>query len=194
MNNGTDEIFLWNRETGESMGRLEDERRPRRRCYYRPGSSHCGDGPPVVFCMAISPDDRFLVVGSKRPDVEIWDLETRRLIGHLEGHCDWVTKVAYSPYGQWIATTELDSTKVNLWDAETRQLVRTWHNGDAAVGRRAGEAFELLFGRDSRRLYVVTRTSYFTHANSSNDRVRVWDIETTTLVIVIANKNYTCVY
>ena len=117
------------------------------------------------------------MVGSKRPDAEIWDLETRKLAGHLEGHEDWVTKVAYSPDGQWIATTEVESTKVYLWNADTRQLARTLRNGDFGA-YNAGEVFELFFSRDSRRLYVGTRTRYPAYRNTFNDRLRVWDVET----------------
>ena len=187
MNNGTDEIFLLDWKAGEWVGRLEDKRRRILRCYsrgnWRSGwvSSSCNDGPPFVFSIAFSPDDRFLVVGSKRRDAEIWNLETRKLIGHLEGHRGWVAKVVYSPDGQWIATTEVESTKVYLWNAETQQLVRTLRNGDME-SRRAGEVFELFFNRDSRRLYVGTRTQHSADRNTFNDRLRVWDVETGALI------------
>ena len=185
INGGTDEIFLLDWETGEWVGRLEDKRRPILECYHRSGSgwssSRCNDRPPFVFSIAFSPDDRFLAVGSIRPDAEIWDLETRKLAGHLEGHDGWVTKVVFSPDGQWIATTEVESTKVYVWNADTRQLVRTLQNGDVGASH-AGEVFELFFSRDSRRLYVGTRTPYPAYTNSFNDRLRVWDVETGALI------------
>ena len=185
MNNGTAEIFLRDWKTGDWVGRLEDKRRPVDECYSRSGSgwssSRCNDRPPFVFSIAFSPDDRFLVVGSKRPDAEIWDLETGKLAGHLEGHDGWVTEVVYSPDGQWIATTEVESTKVYLWNAETRQLVRTLRNGDFGAYNE-GEVFELFFSPDSRRLYVGTRTPHPTYWNTFNDRLRVWEVETNTLI------------
>ena len=186
----TDEIFLLDWQTSEWIGRLEDNRRPIRTCYSRSGSnqrggswssSRCNDRPPSIFSIAFSPDDRFIAVGSKRPDAEIWDLETRKLIGHLEGHEDWVTKVVYSPDGQWIATTEVESTKVYLWNAGTRQLVRTLRNGNIEA-YNPGEVFELFFSGDSRRLYVGTRTRYPAFRNTFNDRLRVWDVETSALI------------
>ena len=189
MNNGTDEIFLLDWKTGEWVVGLVDERRPINECYSRSGnhwwgswgSSLCSDEAPHVFSIAFSPGDRFLAVGSKRSDAEIWDLETRKLIGHLEGHDGWVTKVVYSPEGQWIATTEVESTTVYLWNARTRQLVGTLRNGDMESSR-AGEVFELFFSRDSRRLYVGSRTRHSAYRNTFNDRLRVWDVETNRLI------------
>ena len=186
INNGHDQITLWNSETGESLGRLQDKRRPIQWCYRRSGqgwsSESCTRIAPHVFSMAISPDGRFLVVGSKRPDAEIWNLQTRRLVGHLEGHGGWVSDVTYSPDGRWIATSEPESTKVYLWNTQTRQLVQTWRNGEIGQAWRVGEVFELFFSADSQCLYVVTRTPYPAYTNTDNDRVRVWDVETRKLV------------
>ena len=145
MNNGTDEIFLLDWKAGEWVGRLKDKRRPIHECYRRSGSnwsgswssSTCYDHSPFVFSIAFSPDDRFLVVGSRRPDAEIWDLETRKLIGYLEGHDGWVTKVVYSPDGQWMATTEVESTKVYLWNrgySATGGNVAEWRYGVSPCG------------------------------------------------------------
>lgn len=159
ISNGKNRIDLWDWDTGELIGRLENERRPIKKCYSRSGtnwrSTSCIYPGVNAFSMALGPDDRLLVVGSQRPDAEIWDLETQRLVGHLEGHRDWVTNVVYSPNGWWIATTEPESTKVYLWNAGTRQLVRTWQNGGH------GETLELFFSRDSRRLYVVDESKFF---------------------------------
>ena len=177
MNNGDDRITLWNWETGESLGQLQDYRRFIRRCYKRSGQDWsgetCSSTAPFTFSMALSPDGRFLVVGSKRPDAEIWDLRTRLLAGHLEGHGGWVSDVAYSPDSRWIATSEPESPKVYLWNAQTRQLVRTWHNGEIGPDWRVGEVFDLFFSPDSRRLYVVTRTRYPAYMSTNNDRVRL---------------------
>ena len=178
MNNGRGQISLWDWETGESKGWLEDERRPLSGCFYRPESTICRHGAPDIYSMAMSPDDRFLVVGSKHRDAEIWSLETRKLVGHLEGH-RWVPDVAYSPDGRWIATTELESTKVNLWDAGTREVVRAWRNGDRTATSEGSDVIELQFSRDSQRLYVATSMR---SGSSFNDRVRVWDIKTASLI------------
>ena len=53
MNNGDDRITLWNWETGESLGQLQDYRRFIQRCYKRSGqdwsSEHCSSSRTVYF-------------------------------------------------------------------------------------------------------------------------------------------------
>ena len=172
-----DQIHLWNWDNNEYLGEMTGERRPSNNCYSYSddwgSGSHCS-GPAGVLSLAFSPDGNFLTVGSQRQDAEIWDVSTRKLVGHLEGHVDWVTYVSYSPDGRYIATARPDSTRVYLWDAQTRQLIRDWLTG----GSR-GSVPKLLFSSDSERLYVATRTyDVPTNRNLRNDRVRVWDVQT----------------
>ena len=114
----------------------------------------CDDIAPFILSMAFSPDGRFLVIGSKRPDAEIWNMETRQIVGHLEGHGGWVSAVCYSPDGRWIASTEPTSTTVYLWDAQTHQLIREWHSGEPNPD---ADTFQLFFSPDSQRLYAITQ-------------------------------------
>ena len=171
-----DQIHLWNWEHNDYLGEMTGERRPSNTCYSYSddwgSGSHC-TGPAGVLSLAFSPDGNFLAVGSQRPDAEIWDVFTRKLVGHLEGHVDWVTYVAYSPDGRYIATARPRSTQVYLWNAQTRQLIQTSPNGDEGVIEK------LLFSADSQRLYVATRTrNWLVDPNGRNDYVRVFDVYT----------------
>ena len=96
--------------------------------------SSCQNLAPFILSMAFSPDGQFLVVGSKRSEAEIWDMATLQLVGHLKGKGGWFSDVCYSPNGRWIASTKPDSTKVYLWDAQTRQLVRELDLGEQPAG------------------------------------------------------------
>ena len=171
-----DQIDLWNWEDNDYLGEMTGERRPAKNCYNYSDPGGYGQSclsPPGVLSLVFSPDGNSLVVGSQRPDAEIWNVSTRKLVGHLEGHVDWVTHVVYSPDGRYIATTRPQSTQVYLWDAPTRQLIRTWRNGDG------GEIQKLLFSSDSQRLYVGTQIwNWAVDPNKRNGRVRVFDVRT----------------
>ena len=138
-------------------------------------SRSCRNLAPFILSMAFSPDGRFLVVGSKRPDAEIWDMETLQLVGHLKGQGGWFSDVCYSPNGRWIASTKPDSTKVYLWNAQTRQLVREWHSGQPNPD---ADTFQLSFSSDSQRLYAITKEDYPAYDHNWSDHVRVWDVQT----------------
>lgn len=172
----SDQIDLWNWKDNDYLGEMTGERRPSNNCYSYSddwgSGSHCS-GPAGVLSLAFSPDGNSLVVGSQRPDAEIWDVSTRKLVGHLEGHIDWVTHVSYSPDGRYIATARPRSTRVYLWDAQTWQLIRNWRNGDE------GEIQKLLFSSDSQRLYVAAQTwNWAVASHERNDHVRVFDVHT----------------
>lgn len=171
-----DQIHLWNWDHNDYLGEMKGERRPSNNCYSYSddwGSGSSCSGPAGVLSLAFSPDGNFLAVGSQRPGAEIWDVFTRKLVGHLEGHVDWVTHIAYSPDSRYIATTRPRSTQIYLWNAQTRQLIQTLPNGDE------GDIQKLLFSADSQRLYVATRTrNWLVDPNGRNDYVRVFDVHT----------------
>ena len=165
-----DEIHLWNWNDNKYLGEMTGERRPKASCHRSLG--HCFS-LPISSSLAFSPDGSLLLVGSQRPDMEIWDVSTRKLVGHLEGHVDWVAYVSYSPDGRFIAAARPASSWVYLWDAQTRQLIRTLWNGEE------GEIRKMLFSADSQRLYVATQTQNLAVApNKRNDRIRVFDVQT----------------
>ena len=171
-----DQIHLWNWENNDLLGEMKGERRPSNICYSYSddwgSGSHCS-GPAGTLSLAFSPDGNFLAVGSQRPGAEIWEVFTRKFVGHLEDHVDWVTHIVYSPDGRYIATARPRSTQVYLWNAQTRQLIQTWSNGDE------GEIQKLLFSADSQRLYVATQTqNWLVDPNGRNDYVRVFDVHT----------------
>ena len=160
-----DEIQLWNWKTGGLVGTMTGQRRP-----VKPYSVTSRWGNRMVF----SPDGRHLIVSSKRSDIELWNIETRRLEAHFEADTgDWVNNVAISPDGTVIATVEPDSPSVYLWDVKTQQLL--WRE-TIGISRVSG----FVFSPDSQRLYVATIT-YRLSSNGGiwrgwDDRVRVWDV------------------
>ena len=100
-----DEIYIWNWQTSEFIGTMIGDRRPSDTCYYVNGFRRTCRSPIRDFASVFSPDGRYLIVGSMRPDIELWNVETRQLEGHLEGHTgNWVNGVVISPDGEYIAS------------------------------------------------------------------------------------------
>ena len=170
-----DGIHLWNWQTGEYLGRMIGERRPLKSCYYFDNGSSCTSHPrdrTVIF----SPDGRYLIVASMRPDIELWNIETRRLETHFEGHTgNWVEDVAISPDGRYIASFERGPTAVHVWDVASRQL--HW-KAQSGIGRIS----DVVFSSDSQHLYVATETAGLRRSGPGpwegwDDQVRVWNVK-----------------
>lgn len=170
-----DGIYLWNWQTGESLGKMIGARRPLKSCYYYDWGSSCTSrlrDRTAIF----SPDGRYLIIASMRPDIELWNIETRRLEGHFEGHTgNWVEDVAISPDGRYIASFERGPASVHVWDVASRQL--DWKT-QSGIGRIS----DVVFSPDSQHLYVATKTDGLSRSAPGpwegwDDQVRVWNVK-----------------
>ncbi|HZU37612.1 MAG TPA: protein kinase, partial [Gemmataceae bacterium] len=73
-----------------------------------------------VSSLAIGPDDRTLLTGSRDGQAQLWDLATGRRLGALR-HGGAVQAVAFSPDGKTLLTGSA-AGKVRLWDRRTLRL------------------------------------------------------------------------
>ena len=104
-----------------------------------------------------SPDGRWLVTASndKQMSGKIWNVETGELKLTLAPTGHKSASVVYSPDGRLIATT--NDKGVNLWDAETGELLST-----------LGEArYPVAFSKDGRTMVTGAR----------NDTALLWEIK-----------------
>ena len=171
-----DRIYLWNWEKGEFIEEMVGKRRPSEYCFYVNGRLTQCRSPFRDFDSTFSPDGRYLIVASMRPDIEIWNVETRQLEGHFEGHTgNWVEGVTISPDGKYVATFEENTATVYLWNMETRQLLWKAKNGDDRIS-------DIQFSPNSQQLYVATHTTGLSKSGPGpwegwDDMVRVWDVK-----------------
>lgn len=66
----------------------------------------------AVNCLAITPDGRLLITGSKA--LKVWCLSNNTLKSSLEGHRRPIKKLAISPNSKFLASASLDKT-IRLW-------------------------------------------------------------------------------
>ena len=175
-----EDIYLWNWHTGELVGTMVGERRPWERCNYhtdpngkrvKTACSSKQRNHDVVF----SPDGKLLLVASKRPDIELWDVETRELVGHIEGHVgSWVNGVAVSPDGKYIASYDSQPGSVYLWNIESGQLLWKAEIGFTRIT-------DLAFSPNSQHLYVTTNMVGWSRSGTNpwegwDVKIRVWEV------------------
>ena len=130
-------VYLWNWQTGELIDIIIGDRRISYPCYNYSYTYPRGKGkgsfclsPPRDKKMVFTPDGKYLFVASQRPDIEVWDIETRELVDHIEGHTgDWVDGLVISSDGTYLASFESMAGTIYIWDVASRQLLWTTKNG-----------------------------------------------------------------
>jgi WD40 repeat protein len=100
--------------------------RPLRRNLTPPGGPliRTFDTDPVN-TVAVTPDGRRAVFGSRNGRVRLWDLESGHILRTFERHLGAVRAVAISSDGRWGASASDDQT-LRLWDSESGHILRTF--------------------------------------------------------------------
>ncbi len=168
-------IELWNWQTGEHIGSMKGARRPLKSCYVRANGRTCHGTDQIV--TEFTPDGKYLIVASHRPDIELWNIEKRELEGHFEGHIgNWVEGLDISHDGKLMASFDRELGSVYVWDMNTHRLERILQSG-------IGYITDLEFSPDSQLLYVASRTGVLRGTGNNvyegwDDKVRVLDVNT----------------
>ena len=170
---GVSHVALWDIDAGTELARL-------------PGATDLDNfqvtsenGP--VGALEFSPDGQYLVagfgsknmlVGASIPTpVKAWEVATRRLVRHLNGHTNYCVSLDFSRDGTLLASGSRDGTAI-LWSTATWKATRTLRNSDANAlfpqGGRRGMVEGVAFSPDGKTLAMASREA----------NVQLWDVAT----------------
>lgn len=97
----------------------------------------------AVTYAAFSPDDKYIVSGSKDNTIRIWDSQTGQCVDTLMGHSGDIDYVAFSPDGTMVFSSARDST-ARIWNIPTGQcsqiLKCVYKPVHSAVFRKTGRS------------------------------------------------------
>jgi tricorn protease-like protein len=127
------------------------------------------DGGRPIRTAAWSPNERFVATGSvhlgsrsraadSQFDVDVWDVETGRVVQKFSGHTYDVYSVQWSPDQQRMLTASRDAT-VRVWDVDDGRCLR-------------------VLGGHTNRLHAAAWAPDGVRAASAGDAVRVWNLDT----------------
>ncbi|MDY7078288.1 MAG: hypothetical protein SXV54_15335 [Chloroflexota bacterium] len=115
-----------------------------------------------VWCVAFSPDNRWLVTGSVDATARLWNVRnpsTDPIV--LRGHEEWVWSVAFSPDNHWLVTSSVDA-KPRLWDLTAPDIGAT----STVVHGHSDQIWSIAISADSH--WLVT--------GSRDTTARLWDL------------------
>ena len=116
----------------------------------------------LITQVAVSPDGKRIVSGSRDKTLRLWDADTGLALGQpLTGHSDSVESVAFSPDGKRIVSGS-DDTTLRLWNANTGQPVGKPLDG------HSNWVFSVAVSPDGKRIV----------SGSNDTTLRLWDAET----------------
>ena len=108
-------------------------------------------------------------------------MQTRQLLGELEGHANAVTCAAFSPDGKTLATGSKDQTVI-LWDVTVRKRREVLRG-------HANDVICLAFSPDGRTLAASSGDPVYQH-NPSRD-LKLWDLPSAAGAMVAAGARRT---
>lgn len=118
-----------------------------------------------LFVVTYNADGRLMATGAENGEIQIWDVQEKRVIQQMKGHEDAVLGLSFSNDGQWLASAGKDK-KILLWDTVV------WRNTRPALLGHTAAVESVMFSPNSKNLVSA----------SDDGSVRLWDVAGSSLV------------
>lgn len=137
--------------------------------------------------------NELIVSASRDKSIKIWQVETGYCTATLKGHLDWVRRAIPSPCGKMLASCSNDQS-VKVWDIEKKEIKSDLREHDHVVEDVAWSIPNAVTyiikgiqntGGDSKPIESVSNeqnASRFVISCSRDKTIKLWDIQTNTLV------------
>jgi WD40 repeat protein len=114
-----------------------------------------------VTAVAFSPDQAYIVSGSKDNTVCIWKVQSRKQSANpMVGHRDEITSVGYSHNNEIVASGSRDKT-IRIWNGKTGSFIKQLSGSDGAV-----------------LAVAFSPSDDYIAAGSSNNTIHIWNVKT----------------
>jgi WD40 repeat protein len=118
-----------------------------------------------IYTIAISPDSKQLIAGTKSGLMIQWDLSSGKAIRRFSGHCEAIYSCDISPDRTRLVSGSHDKT-VRIWNLKTGELLHTFEGFQEAV-------FTCVFSPSGKQILTATL---------DESTVQLWDCQTEKLI------------
>jgi WD40 repeat protein len=141
-----------------------------------------------VLSVAFSPDGTQVLTGSADNTAKLWETKTGNLVRTFEGHKDWVTSVAFWPYGRGRQGPTPTPTPTAGWKVLTGSADGTAILWDTQTGKQVGQFSQII---NQKVKSPVLSVAFSPDGNQvltggADTTAQLWDVLTGKLKFVLA--------
>jgi len=76
---------------------------------------------------ALSADGRFVALSCSNQAIEIWDIQSKKVLKALCGHIGIIKAMAWSNNGKYLAIGSSSKGIIQIWDVQTKKLIKQFN-------------------------------------------------------------------
>ncbi len=100
-----------------------------------------------VNAVAITPDGKYIVSGSKDKNIKLWDIKTGKEIRTFTGHTHSIYSITVTSNSKYILSGSGDGT-IKLWSIKTGKIIRTFKGNSSPINSVSTNGDYVISGND----------------------------------------------